>query len=157
MISKITFCGILKQAEAQHKFLKAMESAVGQYLGDGVLIQNISDLIYVAINGCFSDEEIEKYIYNSFRSGECEELECNYETIEELIHSFCWDADFGKKEEYVEDRLVIRDSNDNIVEKYAIHNAEELYNVICRFLDRINDEDTNLNYYIRCTSNKLSS
>ena len=157
MISKITFCGILKQVEAQHKFLKAMESAVGQYLGDGILIQNMIDLIYVAVNGCFSDEEIEKYVYNSFRSGECEDLEWNYETIDELVQSFCWDANFGKNEEYVEDRLVIRDSNDNIVERYAVHNAEELYNVICRFLARINDEDTNLNYYIRCTSNKLSS
>lgn len=158
MINKYAFSSIIYALKSYNKGLDAFEAGLGIQINENYMVKLFDDIIEPLTDSFFNQEELEENICDidgiHFAHNCNREFKDNWETINELIYHFCFNGDFGDKPEVLTERLVIKDNQGEDIESYDALTTEQLYEVIVRFLNRINDSDETLTYYINCSSIK---
>lgn len=158
MINEYAFSSIIYALKSYNKGLNAFETGLGMHVNENYMVKIFDDIIEPLTDSFFSQEELEENIsdVDGTHFAYCcnREFKDNWETINELIYHFCFNGDFGDRPEVLTERLVIKDNQGEDIESYDTLTAEQLYEVIVRFLNRINDSDETLTYYINCSSIK---
>lgn len=156
MINKYAFSNLIYTIKNYSEGLDKFEAGLGVQLNDNFMVLIFDELLDTITDSFFTQEEIEENICdmngNHF-AYDCDPVfKHSWENINELLYHFCFTGIFGKNQKVLINILTITDNETNeVLEKYNIRDTNELYDVIVRFLSRIEDENTNVTYYINCS------
>lgn len=138
MISKHTFKTLIAVITEMESGIEAFGKAVNCQIEDNWMTNGISNIIRAIAEGFFEELPVRRSLE-----------EQQSETIEELLYHFIYMEDCGNDSEHCRERLV-RVSNDKGEENaLSCTNIDELYGVICTYLDR-QDINFHFNYCHSC-------
>ena len=139
MIERHTFKQLIETVVIMEAGIEAFEKAVNCHIDDNWMTNGTSKIIRAITEGFFSDIPVKRRL---------EEQQA--ETIEELLYHFIYMEDCGNDYEHCREKLV-RISNNEEEKALSCTTVDELYGVICTYLDRP-DINFHFNY---CHSHKI--